>query len=35
MRTRDKDPIEKAVDAFMFVLFPPKKLKKKFFYKKK
>ena len=28
MRTKDKDPIEKAVDAFMFVLFP-KKIEKK------
>lgn len=28
MRIKDKDPIEKAVDAFMFVLFP-KKIKKK------
>ena len=28
MKTKDKDPIEKVVDAFIFVLFP-KKVEKK------
>ena len=25
MKTKEKDPVEKAVDAIMFVLFPKKK----------
>jgi len=28
MKTKEKDPVEKAVDAIMFVLFPKRKDKK-------
>ena len=29
MKTKEKDPVEKAVDAIMFVLFPKSRNKKK------
>jgi hypothetical protein len=34
MNSAEKDHIEKVVDAFICILFPPKKPKKKFFIKK-